>query len=69
MVEITWLGHGTYQFRLATGEVILVDPWIDGNPIYPAKFSIDRVDVMLITHGHLEIARLCRPDIARPRAR
>ena len=32
MVEITWLGHGTYQFRLTTGEVILVDPWIEGNP-------------------------------------
>ena len=26
MVEITWLGHGTYQFRLTTGEIILVDP-------------------------------------------
>ena len=54
MVEITWLGHGTYQFRLTTGEVILVDPWIDGNPAYPAKFSIDRVDVILITHGHFD---------------
>ncbi|HUA84004.1 MAG TPA: metal-dependent hydrolase [Bryobacteraceae bacterium] len=54
MVEITWLGHGTYQFRLTTGEVILVDPWIDGNPAYPTKFSLDRVDVMLITHGHFD---------------
>ncbi|HLH39253.1 MAG TPA: metal-dependent hydrolase [Bryobacteraceae bacterium] len=54
MIEITWLGHGTYQFRLTTGEVILVDPWIDGNPSYPAKFSIDRLDVMLITHGHFD---------------
>jgi L-ascorbate metabolism protein UlaG (beta-lactamase superfamily) len=54
MVEITWLGHGTYQMRLTTGEVILVDPWIDGNPSFPKTFSIDRVDVMLITHGHFD---------------
>lgn len=54
MVEITWLGHGTYQFRLTTGEVILVDPWIEGNPAYPAKHSFDRVDVVLITHGHFD---------------
>jgi L-ascorbate metabolism protein UlaG (beta-lactamase superfamily) len=54
MIEITWLGHGTYQMRLETGEVILVDPWIDGNPSYPAKFTIERVDVMLISHGHFD---------------
>ncbi|MFM2124937.1 MAG: hypothetical protein RL328_1388, partial [Acidobacteriota bacterium] len=34
MVEITWLGHGTYTLKLQTGEVILVDPWIEGNPSY-----------------------------------
>jgi len=54
MIEITWLGHGTYQMRLETGEVILVDPWIDGNPSYPAKFTVERVDVILISHGHFD---------------
>src|SRR5271156_89665 len=54
MIEITWLGHGTYQMRLTTGEVILVDPWIEGNPAFPAKFNIDRVDIMLISHGHFD---------------
>jgi L-ascorbate metabolism protein UlaG (beta-lactamase superfamily) len=54
MIEITWLGHGTYQMRLETGEVILVDPWIDGNPSYPKNFTIERVDVMLISHGHFD---------------
>ena len=54
MVEITWLGHGTYQLRLTTGEVILVDPWIEGNPSYPKKFTIDRLDVILVTHGHFD---------------
>ena len=54
MVEITWLGHGTYQIRLTTGEVILVDPWIEGNPAFPKRLQIDRVDVMLISHGHFD---------------
>ena len=34
-MEITWLGHGTFQFRLPSGQVIVMDPWIDGNPAYP----------------------------------
>jgi L-ascorbate metabolism protein UlaG (beta-lactamase superfamily) len=54
MTEITWLGHGTYQFRLETGEVILVDPWIEGNPKYPAGHAIDRVDAILVSHGHFD---------------
>jgi len=54
MVEITWLGHGTYQLRLTTGEVILVDPWIEGNPAYPASHAIDRVDIILVSHGHFD---------------
>ena len=54
MVEITWLGHGTYKLRLTSGEVIVVDPWIEGNPAYPKSHSFDRVDVILVTHGHFD---------------
>jgi L-ascorbate metabolism protein UlaG (beta-lactamase superfamily) len=54
MVEITWLGHGTFQFRLASGEVLLVDPWTQGNPAYPPKHRFTRVDTILITHGHFD---------------
>jgi len=54
MVEITWLGHGTFQFRLESGEVILLDPWTEGNPAFPEKHSFDRIDTMLISHGHFD---------------
>ncbi len=54
MLEITWLGHGTFQLRLPTGEVLLMDPWTEGNPAYPAGFEIDRVDTILISHGHFD---------------
>ncbi len=54
MLEITWLGHGTFQFRLATGEVLLMDPWVDGNPAYPKGHSFSRLDAILISHGHFD---------------
>jgi L-ascorbate metabolism protein UlaG (beta-lactamase superfamily) len=54
MLEITWLGHGTFQFRLESGEVILMDPWTDGNPVYPKGHVFDRLDAILITHGHFD---------------
>lgn len=53
-VEITWLGHGTFQLRLESGEVMALDPWIDGNPAYPKAHSVTRLDVLLITHGHFD---------------
>ena len=54
MLEIIWLGHGTFQFRLPSGEVLLMDPWTDGNPAYPSGHQISRLDAMLITHGHFD---------------
>jgi L-ascorbate metabolism protein UlaG (beta-lactamase superfamily) len=53
-MEITWLGHGTFQFQLPSGHVILMDPWTDGNPAYPKGHTISRVDTICITHGHFD---------------
>ncbi len=53
MLEITWLGHGTFKFRLETGEVIVLDPWLE-NPVYPKTHKFDRVDAVLVTHGHFD---------------
>ncbi|HTP32292.1 MAG TPA: metal-dependent hydrolase [Candidatus Acidoferrales bacterium] len=53
-MEITWLGHGSFQFRLPSGQVIVMDPWTDGNPSYPKGHQIDRVDTICITHGHFD---------------
>jgi L-ascorbate metabolism protein UlaG (beta-lactamase superfamily) len=54
MIEITWLGHGTAQVRLESGEVLLFDPWTEGNPRFPQDHRFDRVDAMLISHGHFD---------------
>lgn len=53
-VQITWLGHSTFTIRLETGEVILIDPWLEGNPRHPKGFRLDRVDALLLTHGHFD---------------
>lgn len=54
MLEITWLGHATFQFRLDTGEVFVMDPWTDGNPKYPKNHKFDRIDAILVSHGHFD---------------
>ena len=53
-MRITWLGHGTFEFRLPSGQVIVMDPWTDGNPAYPNQHSFDRIDTICITHGHFD---------------
>jgi L-ascorbate metabolism protein UlaG (beta-lactamase superfamily) len=69
-VEITWLGHGTFQIELAGGETLIIDPWLEGNPSYPKSHAIGRVDTMLLTHGHFDhiadavpLARKFRPTV------
>ena len=53
-MKITWLGHGTFQLELPSGETIVLDPWTDGNPKYPKGFEIKRCDTILVTHGHFD---------------
>jgi L-ascorbate metabolism protein UlaG (beta-lactamase superfamily) len=53
-MRITWLGHGTFEFRLPSGQVIVMDPWIEGNPAYPKHHAFDRIDTICITHGHFD---------------
>ncbi|HTX36055.1 MAG TPA: metal-dependent hydrolase [Bryobacteraceae bacterium] len=64
-MEITWLGHGTFQFRLPSGEVIVMDPWIEGNPAYPPGHQFDRVDTICISHGHFDHIHDAVPLAAR----
>lgn len=53
-MEITWLGHGTFQMVIPGGETLVFDPWIDGNPAYPAGYEIKRCDAIFVSHGHFD---------------
>jgi L-ascorbate metabolism protein UlaG (beta-lactamase superfamily) len=49
----TWLGHATVRCDLPGGEVVLIDPFIAGNPSYPKSAGDpERVDLILVTHAH-----------------
>ena len=52
MVQITWLGHATFEIQFESGEVLVLDPWITGNPVYPTGHEIKRADVIAVSHGH-----------------
>jgi L-ascorbate metabolism protein UlaG (beta-lactamase superfamily) len=52
---IRWLGHAFFQITSATGKVIVVDPWIEGNPWCPVALQdLDRVDILAVTHNHFD---------------
>jgi L-ascorbate metabolism protein UlaG (beta-lactamase superfamily) len=53
-MKITWLGHA--GFRIETGgAVLLVDPWLTGNPMFPADRRAEAIagtTHLLVSHGH-----------------
>ena len=70
-IKITWLGHATFRVETPGGKIILIDPWVMGNPACPTtERNVKKVDVMLCTHGHfdhigdaVEIAREHNPKV------
>src|SRR5215472_16000146 len=54
-VQITWLGHATFEITSPQGKVILIDPWTQSKPACPDNLKeVDRVDIMLVSHGHFD---------------
>ncbi|MEX2414727.1 MAG: metal-dependent hydrolase [Paenibacillaceae bacterium] len=52
MSKLKWVGHSTVILETNNGLVIVIDPWIKGNPMNPVKELPGKVDVILITHDH-----------------
>jgi len=54
--EIVWLGQAGFKITTPGGKVIVIDPWLTGNPRAPAAYkqpeALGKVDVLLVTHGH-----------------
>lgn len=69
--KLTWLGHATFRITTASGQVILIDPWIASNPASPDSVKkVDKIDFLLITHPHfdhiadaVELARKHKPRV------
>ena len=70
MIHITWLGHAAFALQFESGEVLLLDPWLEGNPTYPKDHTVEKVDAIAITHAHsdhfndvLPLAKKFQPKI------
>ncbi|HEY6763403.1 MAG TPA: metal-dependent hydrolase [Candidatus Sulfotelmatobacter sp.] len=70
-VKLTWLGHATFRVETPGGKIVIIDPWVMGNPMCPESHkSVNKVDILLCTHGHgdhigdaVEIAKAHNPKI------
>jgi L-ascorbate metabolism protein UlaG (beta-lactamase superfamily) len=55
-VAVQWLGHAAFKITSVTGKVILIDPFVTGNPKLPTQYKdlkkLGKVDLILITHAH-----------------
>lgn len=53
--SFTWLGHAAFKVVSPKGKVLLIDPWVAGNPSCPENLkTFEKIDFMLVTHGHFD---------------
>jgi len=54
-MKLTWYGHSAFKLDI-DGASILIDPFLTGNPAFPAHLSVDQVAEgvthVILTHGH-----------------
>src|SRR5581483_66664 len=70
-ISLTWLGHATFRIQTPKGKIIIIDPWVMGNPACPEEEKDGKaVDILLCTHGHgdhigdaVEIAEKHNPKV------
>jgi len=49
---LTWYGHSAFKVETASGSTILIDPWLDNPKAPPGSTSLERIDMIFVTHGH-----------------
>ena len=55
-MQIIWLGHGSFRYEIE-GKVLLVDPWLNGNPMMPEDRHAEATagaTHILLTHAHFD---------------
>jgi L-ascorbate metabolism protein UlaG (beta-lactamase superfamily) len=64
---ITWYGHSCFEVTTAGGRTIILDPFF-ANPMSPRSHdSIERCDLLLVSHGHFDHMGSAVPIAARLR--
>jgi len=53
--KVKWLGHAGFQITSRSGKIILIDPWIGGNPLAACGLEdLKKADLLLVTHDHFD---------------
>ena len=53
--QFLYYGHSTVGMQTADGQTVLIDPWIESNPMCPASlYEFEKIDAFLITHAHMD---------------
>jgi L-ascorbate metabolism protein UlaG (beta-lactamase superfamily) len=69
--RLTWLGHAAFRVTTPSGKVMVIDPWVESNPMCPPELKkFERIDTLLITHGHfdhladaIDLAKKFKPQV------
>ncbi|MCK5087212.1 MAG: metal-dependent hydrolase [Melioribacteraceae bacterium] len=51
-MRLKYFSHSAFQITTDSGKVILIDPFLDGNPTSPVKSDEVKADYIILTHGH-----------------
>jgi L-ascorbate metabolism protein UlaG (beta-lactamase superfamily) len=51
--ELVWLGHGCWHFT-SGGHRVILDPFLDDNPVAPIRADQVEADFILVSHGHYD---------------
>jgi L-ascorbate metabolism protein UlaG (beta-lactamase superfamily) len=52
---VTWLGHSAVHVLTPGGTSLLIDPFLEQNPVFPKGYVIpEKLDLILVTHGHFD---------------
>lgn len=67
-MKLKYFSHSAFQITTDDNKVILIDPFLDGNPTSPVRSDLVNADYIILTHGHgdhigdaFKIAKRCNP--------
>lgn len=59
--NIQYLGHSTVLIQSENQKTIIIDPFLEGNPLCPKNLLSPNVDYILLSHGHADHASSAAP--------
>lgn len=70
-IEITYLGHSAFKIKSSEGKIVVLDPWLEDNPMCPQQHKkLEHIDILAVTHTHfdhigesVEIAKEHKPKV------